>query len=329
MLSETKGVLINAENQVSYGQLPVAALKPEEVLIKVHSAPINPSDIGFIRGLYPAGKPKPTFAGFEGSGIVVEVGSSEKVHPLLNKRVTYFTCGSWAEHVVVSGQAVFRIPGNLSYEEAACCLVNPLTVQGFIHISIKEGYKAIIHSAAASAVGKMLVTGCQQAKIELICIVRRAEQAKSLADLGVEHILNSSDPDYKQKLKEKIAALKPAAFFDAVAGEEGTQVIEQMDANTTTYCYGSLSGKPYSIGAGDLIFKNKTLKGFWLSQVLKDQELASQVFAATFGNLATRAYKTDISKTFPHEQFEEAIAYYQKHMSEGKVLLQNPHFETS
>ncbi len=326
MISETKGVLINEQNIASHGPLPLPALKDDEVLVKVHSAPINPSDIGFVRGVYPSRKPKPTFAGFEGSGIVVQVGSSEKLQSLLNQRVTFFTCGSWAEYAVISGQSVFPIPGNLTYEEAACSLVNPLTVQGFIHISIKEGYKAVIHSAAASAVGKMLVTGCKQAKIDLICIVRREEQVKTLTDLGAEHILNSSDADYQQKLKDKIAQLKPAAFFDAVGGEEGTHVIQQMDSNTTTYCYGALSGKPYAVGAGDLIFKNKVLKGFWLNDIFKDQEMAAQVFAATFGNLATRAYKTDISKTFPQAQFEDAIQYYKTHMSEGKVLLQNPNF---
>ena len=326
MINETKGVLIDANNKVSYGSLPLPGLADDEVLVKVHSAPLNPSDLGFLRGFYPSSKPKPTFAGFEGSGLVVSTGSDETVKGLLNQKVTFFGCGSYAEHIILKGRSAFPIPGNLTYEEASCSLVNPLSAQGMIQICIDEGHKSIIHSAAASALGKMLLEGCKQAKIELVCIVRKDEQVALLKDLGAEHILNSSDPDYETLLEEKIKLLNPTAFFDAVGGEVGSKVLIKMAPGTTTYCYGALSMKSYTVGASELIFKNKSLKGFWLTELLKDPKLSTQIFAATFGNLATRAYKTDIAQRYPQEKFEEAIAYYKTHMTEGKVILQNPNF---
>ena len=79
----------------------------------------------------------------------------------------------------------------------------------------------------------------------------------------------------------------------------------------------------------DLIFKGKTLTGFWLSNVLKDKEMATQVIASSFGNLATGAFKTTIAGKFPHDKYQDAIESYKKKMSGGKVIIQNPHFEES
>ena len=330
MISELKGVVIGEDNKASYGTLPLPELGEEQVLIKVHSSPINPSDALFLRGLYPAGKPKPTFAGFEGSGLVVQTGSSAKAKALLDQRVTFSAAskgtGAWANYNLVAASTAFPIPGDLSYEEAACCLVNPLTVQGFIHTCKTENHKVIVHSAGASALGKMLVAACKQNGIVLIAIVRKEEQVAALKEIGAEHILNSSSPNFKQDLTTAFGNLKPSAFFDAVTGDDGTLVFNHMPNGSTTYCYGFLSPDDYKVGAGELIFKNKTLKGWWLPTYRDNPAIAGELYAATFANLATRAYKTHIAKTFPHEQFEEALAYYSANASSGKVLLQNAAF---
>ena len=326
MINETKGVILDNQNNVSYGSLPLPQLENDEILVKVHSAPLNPSDLEFLKGHYPTKKPKPTFAGFEGSGLVVSTGSDEKVKGLLNQKVTFSGSGAFAEHIILKGQQAFQIPGDLSYEEASSCFVNPLSAQAMIQISLNQGHKTIIHSAAASSLGKMLVVGCKQAEIDIICIVRKEEQAQILRELGVEHILNSSDPAFESLLEEKVKEMNPTIFFDPVAGEVGSQILTKMPPGTTTYCYGSLSNKDYTVGASELIFKNKSLKGFWLTNILSDSKLRTQVFTSTFNNLATRAYKTDIAQRYPQEKYEDAIAYYKSNMTEGKVILQNPNF---
>ena len=127
------GVIISAKNQLSYGEFPLPEVGSSDVLIKIHSAAINPSDVMFTQGLYPAGKDKPTTAGFEGSGTVVATGDSEAAKVLLNKNVCFFASGksapgSWTEFTVVSQASCVVLPGTLTLEEGATCLVNPLTV---------------------------------------------------------------------------------------------------------------------------------------------------------------------------------------------------------
>jgi NADPH:quinone reductase-like Zn-dependent oxidoreductase len=327
-------VVLDKENNLSFGTLPLRELGPTDVLIKVHSAPINPSDVMYTQGKYPAGKNKPTFAGFEGSGIVVQTGTDEKAKHLVGKKVCFFASGhddlgTWGEYLVTGCHGVMPIPGNLSYEEAANSFVNPLTVEAMIIECEKKGHKAIVHSAAASNLGKMLIVACKQAKIDLICIVRREEQVQILKQLGAEHVLNSSLEAFEVDLGYKVNSLKASAFFDAVGGADGTLVFKHMPPHSTTYLYGALSGQGITATPFDLIFQSKTLRGFWLTEELKDHAQAAKIFASTFANLASREFTTTIVKKFPQEQFKEALEFYSQNATAGKVMLQNPHFEHS
>lgn len=330
-IKESKGVVINEEKALSVGTLPLRELGENDVLVKVHSAPINPSDIMFSRGLYPAGKQHPTFVGFEGSGLVIETGTSELAASRKGVRVAFFASGktdlgTWGEYVVVSATSVFPIPGDLTYEEASSSLVNPLSVQAMIFRSKAENHTAIVHSAAASALGKMLVAACKQNNITLINIVRRVEQVKILKDLGAEIVLNSSTENFETELKETFAKHQPSAFFDAVGGALGSLVFKHLPDESRTYNYGALAGDAYTTSPVDLLFKGKVLAGFWLNKELKNPANALEIVTKTFENLATRTFTTVIAKKFPYEQYQEALAYYTKNMTEGKVLIQNPNF---
>eukprot|EP01099_Mayorella_cantabrigiensis_P000751 TRINITY_DN132_c0_g2_i1.p1 TRINITY_DN132_c0_g2~~TRINITY_DN132_c0_g2_i1.p1 ORF type:complete len:204 (-),score=52.46 TRINITY_DN132_c0_g2_i1:649-1215(-) len=137
-----------------------------QVLIKVAASPINPSDIAFIRGNYGVKRNLPTIPGFEGSGTVAASGGGLLAWRLVGKRVAFFTIGegTWAEYAVVSATACVPIPDDLDLDTAACSLVNPLTVLVFMDWIRERNAKAVISSAAASQVGKMLFRMCVKEK---------------------------------------------------------------------------------------------------------------------------------------------------------------------
>ena len=69
-----KAVVLSAPDQFSVEEIPIPKPGVGEVLVKIEAAPINPSDIVFLKGLYGSKKPLPVVPGFEGSGTVVENG---------------------------------------------------------------------------------------------------------------------------------------------------------------------------------------------------------------------------------------------------------------
>jgi len=71
-------VLEDFTNPAKFKEIPIPTPKDGEVLIKMESAPINPSDLAFLKGHYSSNKPFPCVPGFEGSGVVVASGGNKE-----------------------------------------------------------------------------------------------------------------------------------------------------------------------------------------------------------------------------------------------------------
>jgi len=119
---------------------------------------------------------------------------------------------------------------------------------------------------------------------------------------------------------------QPKIFFDCVSGELGGKVFSAMPRETSTYVYGALDLTPYSLPAGEFLFTDKILRGFWMSTYLsQNPKLVPELNKQVMENLEGGDYKMTVSKRFKYENWEEAVEYYQNNMSKGKVLLQaNP-----
>lgn len=325
--TESFGVIVSEDKTLSYGSYPLPELGETDVLIKIHSAPINPADLLFIQGIYPTDKERPVAGGLEGSGTVIAAGSHEKAQALLNQRVAFATLkknspGSWGQYTVQEFQSCLPYAESIGQEEGACAIANPMTAEGFLNICDKHQYNCIVHSAAASQFGKLLVSACKTKNITLINFVRRPEQVEILKELGAENIISTGDSDWKNQTTKLFGELKPQAFFDAIGGETASTIFSLMPNNTTTYNYGALSLEPISVTSTDLIFNGKTLTGYWLANDFVVPEIAGKLFTESYAKLAAGTYKTLISGRFSHDKFEEALEFYKNNCSKGKVLFQ-------
>ena len=140
--------------------VPVKKPGPGQVTIRVAAAPINPSDIMFLRGRYGLTKPTPAIPGFEGAGVVASAGPDLYGRWLLGKRVACGTepegGGTWAEYVTTSTRLCMPLPGHVSDEEGAMAMANPVTAIALLHEAKDRGHKAAVHTAATSALGRIL-----------------------------------------------------------------------------------------------------------------------------------------------------------------------------
>lgn len=203
----------------TYGKKAKPVPKEGEVLIKVEASTINPIDNMFIRGHY-AKKPLPFTAGSEGVGRVEEANGAT-LQDVIGKRVCFMAnSGSWAEYATASH--FYVIDDDVPVASAASGIVNPLTVLGIIHTVKTKKHTGIIHTAAASSLGRQLVRICKTENIPLLNIVRRNEQAELLHADGAEHVIVTVG-DWQPAYKELIRKLKLNALFDALGGGEVTQ----------------------------------------------------------------------------------------------------------
>ena len=270
--------------ELSLHDVPVPSPTGNEVLVRIEASPINPSDLGVLiagadmSAATVAGTPerptvtaplapealtglsarldKPLPVGNEGAGTVVAAGSSSAAQGLLGKTVGTAGGGMYAQYRVVDASACLVLPEGATAKDGASSFVNPLTALGMLETMRREGHSALVHTAAASNLGQMLVKLCIEDGVPLVNIVRKPDQEELLKSLGAVHVCNSESPSFTTDLVEALKATSATLAFDATGGGTlASQILTGMEeaasANASEYSrYGSSVHKQVYIYGG-------------------------------------------------------------------------------
>jgi NADPH2:quinone reductase len=278
--------LVRDTGELELSLVRVDAPEPEsdEVTIRVEATPINPADIGLLTG--PADMSAATFAGIsrspvvtaripqtamralaarvgqslpvggEGAGTVIKAGKN--VQELVGKKVAARGGAMWAQYCTIGASDCLVLPTDATAADGASSFINPLTALGMVETMRSEGHSGIVHTAAASNLGQILVRLCADEVVPLVNVVRKPEQAALLRHLGAEHVVDTSAPTFLDDLTDALVATKATIAFDAIGGgKQGSQILTAMEIaankNATTYSrYGSSTFKQlYIYGALD------------------------------------------------------------------------------
>jgi NADPH:quinone reductase-like Zn-dependent oxidoreductase len=324
-----KAVVLTAPGKFSIQELPMPVPQSGEVLVRIESSPINPSDGAFLLGLYSTEKTFPCVPGFEASGTVISSGGGLLGWRLVGKKVAVVSDkgqGVWAQFTVAPAKSCVPLPENIPFNLGCCFFVNPLTVIMFMEKIKEQKHRAVIQTAACSALGKMLLKYCMHERVPIVNIVRRSEQVETLRQMGAEFVLNSSDQNFERELKEISAKLDATAAFECVSGDTTGKVLNAMPEGSTLYLYGAMSmSAAEGINPSGIIFGRKSLQGLWLTNWVKKQGLW-KLYKATNKviELLPTILKSEVSREFPMENLDEALEFYKANMSAGKVILK-PH----
>src|SRR5215470_652628 len=201
----------------------VPPLKSGQVLIKLAATSIGPADLMFLRGQYGFTKPLPVVPGFEGSGTVIASGGGLMGRGLMGRRVACLALecghGTWAEYMVASTDLCIPLSKGISLEQGAYLVINPMTALALLEIARSGGHLAFVQTAAASTLGLMIARLAKRLQLTGIQIVRTPEQVQKLKSMGCEHVFDSNDASFQERLAEACNKFKATIAFDAVGGE--------------------------------------------------------------------------------------------------------------
>lgn len=201
-------------------------------------------------------------------------------------------------------------------------IVNPMTAWALLNNARQMGINAVVQTAAASALGRMIIRLGQRMNIQMINIVRRAEQIDELHTLGAKYVLNSSADDFDRQLREICKAQNVQLAFDAVAGEMTGRLLQAMPNGARVTIYGGLSDQPCTIPLDQLIFRGKSVDGFWLSTWLPAQEPARlQNIMQEVQALMGSELQTEVRGRYGLQDAAKALHEYAAQMSGGKILF--------
>ncbi|MDE3223407.1 MAG: zinc-binding dehydrogenase [Acidobacteriota bacterium] len=355
---------------LSLVEVPIGELGDDEVLLKVEAAPINPSDLGLLLAgadvasaklVAANGAPEVVMTiepgilralggrlnasmpvGNEGAGTVVATGSSAHARALLGRTVSVAGGAMYAEYRVVDASQCLVLPEGTPARLGASSFVNPLTALGMVATMRREGHTALVHTAAASNLGQMLVRLCASEGVPLVNVVRRPEQAALLRGLGAQYVCDSSSVNFMSELIDAVKATSATLAFDATGGGNlASQILTAMEvaasASAASYSrYGSTTHKQVYIYGG-LDRSPTTLTrsfgfawgvGGWLLTPFL-QQIGPEGFAALRQRVAeelTTTFASSYSREISLEQAldPEVIASYARQAT-GEKYLVAPH----
>lgn len=359
----------DATVQLSLVEAPVSPPAENEVVIRVEAAPINPSDMGLLfagadmtkaRNTGTPGAPSVEAsltpeamvamrarvgqslpAGNEGAGTVIAAGSSPAAQELLGRVVAVRAGGMYAQYRTVRAFECLALPPGTTPAEGASCFVNPLTALGMVETMRLEGHKALVHTAAASNLGQMLIRLCKADNVPLVNVVRRPEQVALLKSLGADYVVDSSSPTFMDDLTNAIEATGATIAFDATGGGKlAGQLLTAMEAALTrgatefsrygsstlkqVYIYGSLDRSPTEFVRNFGLAWS--ISGWLLTNFLQrvgpeEAERLRQRVAHEVKTTFASSYSKEIS--LPEMLAVESIAVYGKQSTGAKYLV-NP-----
>jgi NADPH:quinone reductase-like Zn-dependent oxidoreductase len=283
-LQLTSHVKSSGQLEVTLVQAAIPEPRDDQVVVKVLATPINPSDLGLLfgaadmsgaRASLSDGQPLITAdiseagmrmmgsrvgeampVGNEGAGLVVKAGASPAAQALLGKTVAMLGGAMYAQYRCLRVADCMLLPDGTNPDDGASCFVNPLTALSMVEVMRREGHSALVHTAAASNLGQMLVKICLKDGVPLINIVRNSAQSDLLRAIGAVHVCDSSAPAFMTDLTAALVETGATIAFDAIGGGKlGGQILTCMEAaavkRMTTYSrYGSDSFKQLYIYGG-------------------------------------------------------------------------------
>jgi len=273
--------------EISLVRVPTPEPGPDEVVVRVEAAPINPSDLGLLVGAadmttakLSGTKEEPVITaklseagmkamagrldesmpvGNEGAGVVIKTGSSDSAKALMGKTVAMIGGAMYSQYRCLRVAECLPLPAGTTPAEGASCFVNPLTSLGMTETMRREGHKALVHTAAASNLGQMLNKICLKDGMGLVNIVRSPQQADILRKIGAKHVVDSTAPTFMDDLTEALVQTGATLAFDAIGGGKlAGQILTAMETavNKTAKVYSrygsSVHKQVYIYGGLDL-----------------------------------------------------------------------------
>jgi len=299
-----------------------AAPGPGEVEIRIRRAAINPSDLIPVTGAYRSRTTLPFVPGFEGVGEIVRVGEGvEGGKPQIPPRcgigqrvLPIGASGLWQEYLIRPAAWCFAVPDDLSDDQAAMAYVNPLTAFRLVdavktHFGRTAGQRVGV-TAAASAIGRMLLTLLAEAGFRPVALVRSAATAARLAEgfSGEIVIANTTPLD---------------AVLDAVGGEAGNGLFRVLHRGGAFVQYGALSGAQLDPALVTIRREEVAFSFLWLRNWVHSAERAeiAAEFERSFAGIRAGHLASAVDTVFALSDLPAALARQDDPARTGKLLL--------
>jgi trans-2-enoyl-CoA reductase len=293
-----------------------------QLRVRMLASPINPADTNWIEGTYGTRPALPEVPGTEG---IAEVVESRGVGFAVGDWVIFLDYAhGWQESRVVVAADVLLVPQDVNVLDLAMLKVNPATAWLMLERVRSMEKPVVLQNAANSGVGRCVIQIARARGWRTVNFVRNVALEAELIDLGADAVFSDDEAGLqaaKLWLQQEKANISLA--LNAVGGESAVRQLNLLADGGMQVTYGAMGRRPVTVPNQFLIFRDMSLRGFWLSRWLK--EASRDEVAAVYEELVTmmRAGQLQQMVDSVHDlaEYAEAFARHAATDRHGKVLF--------
>jgi len=308
---------------LSVEERPLPEPGPGEVRVRMLLSPIHNHDLWTVRGTYGFKPELPAQAGTEALGVVDALGEGVDQLTVGQRVVTGGTFGVWSEYFVARASGLIAVPDGLPDEAAAQLVSMPFSAISLIEsLGLSEG-DWLLQNAANGAVGRMVAQLGAARGLNVVGLVRRAAGVEELRAQGIDRVVATDDPDWRDRLTEITGGAPIRVGVDSVGGSAAGDVLAALAENGTLVVFGAMASPTLELASGDIIFKQATVKGFWGSVVSREMpaEQRGRLFQELFARIQDGTLTLPVASIHSLDDIAAAVAASDTPGRVGKVLL--------
>jgi mitochondrial enoyl-[acyl-carrier protein] reductase / trans-2-enoyl-CoA reductase len=296
----------------------------DEAVVRIRAAPVNPADLNQIEGKYPVRPELPATPGFEGAGLVVELGTDVKGLTSGALVILPHNLGTWRDAVAVKAEELVVVPDGIEPVQAAMLKINPLTAWRLLHdyVDLQKG-DWLIQNAANSAAGRGVIQIAHELGYKTANVVRRAELIDELRAEGGDVVLIDGE-NLREEVKNATGGAPIRLGLNSVGGDSALRLANCLTSGGTLVSYGAMSLQPLKIPTGLLIFKDLRFRGIWINKWYDNATPSERMetFQPIFEMAKRGLLKTKIEKAYPLSEVKAAVAHAGQGKRSGKIIFE-------
>jgi alcohol dehydrogenase len=302
------------------------------VVIRVKATSFNYHDVFTVRGMPGIKVPLPMIIGLDMAGEILEAGPGVSgwkpgdrvlVNPLNQQQglMGEMMHGGLAEKCLVAEHQLIRMPGKVSFEEAASLPVAYGTAHRMIvtHDTIRKGDKVLI-LGASGGVGTGCVLLAKMLGAEVIACASSADKIKRLKNLGADHVINYKETDFSKWAVEQYGKPQRRTY------EGGVDVVINFTGGDTwapTLRCVKRGGKILVCGATGGYEPKEDLRYIWSFElkVIGSNSFYDENLKALMDMIQRRELKPVIDAVLALERAAEGLRLIESREVFGKVVV--------
>lgn len=308
---------------LSVEDVPTPEPGPGQARVRTVLAPIHNHDLLTVRGQYGLKPELPARAGTEAVGVVDAVGDGVASLRVGQRVSTGGTLGAWAEFFVADAAGLVPVPKDFGDEAAAQQTAMPLSTLALLDQLRLDRGDWLVHNAANGAVGRLLAQFAAARGVRALGLVRRAEAVAELASQSIHDVVSTDADDWADTVRALIGGAPIRVGIDSVGGEASRRMLSLLADDGELVSFGVMASPIVEVGAGDLLFRRITVRGYWGSHALAvlSDERRSALMSEVTERIQDGTATLPVAGTFALEDLPDALAATGGSGRTGKVLL--------